>query len=101
MPAMHRWRPRDPRAAVPAPPLPAASEAVAPSSRTSTAAAGWGRGRSGPVLADRRRAPLAGRNATLARLLGDPTDEARRTWLQRLDEYARVEGVAPPPADRL
>jgi hypothetical protein len=79
----------------------APAEAVAPSSRTSTAAAGWGRGRAGPVLADRRRAPLAARNATLARILGDPTDEARRAWLRRLDEYARVDGVAPPPADRL
>jgi hypothetical protein len=76
-------------------------ESAGASSRTSAAAAGWGRRRAGPVLADRRRAPLAARNAVLARVLGDPTDEARGEWLRRLDEYARADGAPPPPADRL
>src|SRR5690242_3279573 len=100
MRSMRRWRPRDQRIGVPAAAA-APAEAVAPSSRTGPAPAGWGRGRAGPVLADRRRAPLAARNAVLARVLGDPSDDARRAWLARLDEYARADGVAPPPADRL
>jgi hypothetical protein len=97
MRAMLRWRSPDTRAAVPAP----SPDAVAASSRTGAAAAGWGRPRAGPVLADRRRTPFAARNATLARVLGDPTDEARREWLRRLEEYARSDGVDPPPQDRL
>src|SRR5690349_12044197 len=97
-----RWRrPPTQWAAAPAPPAPPAVPTAAPSSRTDAAAAGWGRGRAGPVLADRRRAPLAARNAVLARVLGDPTDEARQAWLRRLDDDARTEGVPPPPPDRL
>ena len=49
----------------------------------------------------RRRPPFAARNAVLARLLGDPTEEARLLWLRRLDEWARTEGVPGPPADRV
>ena len=37
----------------------------------------------------------------LARLLGDPTEEARRLWLRRLDEWARADGEPGPPADRV
>ncbi len=105
-----RWRrPRERRAAPPpapatippAPPPGPPEEVAGASSRTSAAAAGWGRRPAGPVLADRRRSPLAARNAVLARVLGDPTDEARGTWLRRLDEYARADGAPPPPADRL
>ena len=88
----------DPRAAVPVPPPAGPAPA---SSRTSAAAAGWGRGRAGPVLVGRRRAPLGARNAVLARILGDPTDEARDAWLRRLDAYARADAVPPPPADRV
>jgi hypothetical protein len=96
MRAMRSWRSGDPGAAAPAEPPPGA---VGASSRTSAAAAGWGGRRAGPVLTDRRRTPLPARNAVLARVLGDPTDDARRAWLQRLEEYARADG-APPP-DRL
>ena len=46
-------------------------------------------------------APFADRNAVLARLLGDPTDEARRLWLQRIEEWARADGAPAPPADRV
>ena len=95
MPAMRWRRPPGERAAAPGPPtVPTAGT----SSRTDAAAAGWGRGRAGPVLADRRRAPLAARNAVLARFLGDPTEEARRVWLRRLDDDARADGTPPPPA---
>jgi hypothetical protein len=95
-----RWRrPPGERAVAPGPR--AVPSAPTPSSRTDAAAAGWGRGRAGPVLTDRRRAPLAARNAVLARVLGDPTDEARQAWLRRLDDDARTEGVPPPPPDRL
>src|SRR5689334_17394288 len=101
MRAMRRSRSPEPRAAVPVEPAAPPTEAAGPSSRTSAAAAGWGRGRAGPVLRNRRRAPLGARNAVLARVLGDPTDEARRAWLQRLDAYARADGVPAPRADRL
>src|SRR5690348_6471137 len=101
MRSMRRWRARDHGADVSVAAQGAPAEAVAPSSRTAAAAAGWGRGRAGPVLADRHRAPFGARNAVLARLLGDPSDDARRAWLARLDEYAHADGVAPPPADRL
>ena len=37
----------------------------------------------------------------LARLLGDPADEARRLWLRRLDDWARADGEPKPPADRI
>jgi hypothetical protein len=95
-----RWSPK-PRVAVSTPPAPAPTETAGPSSRTSAAAAGWGSRRTGPVLADRHRTLLAGRNAVLARLLGDPTGEARAEWLRRLDGYARVGRVDPPARDRL
>jgi hypothetical protein len=49
-----------------------------------------------------RPGPLvASRNHVLAGWFGDPTDEQRREWLRRLDEYARAAGVSPPPRDRL
>lgn len=80
-------------------------------SRSSVRAAGWGCRELGvgAGLAPRtsrfswlRPGPLiASRNAVLARLLGDPTDDMRREWLRRLDRYARAVGVAPPPRDRL
>lgn len=107
MPAMRMWPwSRDGRATVPAEPptgpTPAEPRLDGPSSRTSPEAAGWGRGPVGPTLTGRRfRPPLAGRNAVLARLLGDPTEEARRLWLRLLDEWARAEGEPGPPADRV
>ena len=65
-----------------------------PSSRSAPEAAGWGRPPAGPTpTRRRRRPPFAARNAVLARLLGDPTEEARLLWLRRLDEWARTEGV--------
>jgi hypothetical protein len=99
MRAMRKWPwSRDARAAVLADPPPADG----PSSRTAPEAAGWGRPRVGPTLTGRRRRPpFAARNAVLARLLGDPTEEARRLWLRRLDEWARADGVPGPPADRV
>ena len=99
MRAMRKWPwTRDVRAPVPAEP-PAADR---PSSRTAPDAAGWGRSAAGPTLTGRRRRPpFAARNAVLARLLGDPTDEARRLWLRRLDDWARADGEPGPPADRV
>ena len=89
---------REERAAVPADPPPPSG----PSSRSAPEAAGWGRPPAGPTPRRRcRRPPFAARNALLARLLGDPTDEARMLWLRRLDEWARTEGVPGPPADRV
>lgn len=98
---MRWWRPRNPRAAVPVQPEAPPDGPPGPSSRTSAAAAGWGRGPAGPALVGRRRAPLGARNAVIARVLGDPTDEARGAWLRRLDDYARADVVPPPPADRV
>lgn len=73
-----------------------------PSSRTAPEAAGWGRPAVGPTLTGRRRRPpFAARNAVLARLLGDPTEEARRLWLRCLDEWARADGEPEPPRDRV
>ena len=99
MRAMRKWPwTRDVRATAPAEP-PAADR---PSSRSAPEAAGWGRRAAGPTLAGRRRRPpFAARNAVLARLLGDPTDEARRLWLRRLDDWARADGEPKPPADRV
>ncbi|HVK29962.1 MAG TPA: hypothetical protein VM575_16600, partial [Nocardioides sp.] len=96
---MRKWPwTRDVRAPAPAAP-PAADR---PSSRTAPEAAGWGRPAAGPTLTGRRpRPPFAARNAVLARLLGDPTDEARRLWLRRLDDWARADGEPGPPADRV
>jgi len=84
---------------------------VAGPSRSSTRGAGWGCRTPGvgARLAPRdsrfswlRPGPLiASRNDVLARRFGDPTDEQRREWLRRLDEYARVAGAPPPPRDRL
>ena len=68
-----------------------------PSSRSAPEAAGWGRPRAGAApTRRRRRPPFAARNALLARLLGDPTEEARLLWLRRLDGWARAEGVPRP-----
>lgn len=73
-----------------------------PSSRSAPEAAGWGRPPAGPTPRRRlRHPPFAARNTLLARLLGDPTEEARLLWLRRLDEWARAEGVPCPPADRV
>ena len=96
---MRKWPwTRDERATAPADP-PAADR---PSSRSAPEAAGWGRPTAGPTLTGRRRRPpFAARNAVLARLLGDPTDEARRLWLRRLDDWARADGEPEPPADRV
>ena len=79
-------------------------------SRRSTRSAGWGCVEIGEfralVPSSRRfswlrpRALFVSRNDWLARHLGDPTDEQRRAWLRRLDEYARATGQPPPPADR-
>jgi hypothetical protein len=92
---------RSPDLGAPAPPAPSPAP-VGRSSRTSPEAAGWGCRPAGEALSRRRSGPpLAARNAVLARWLGDPTDDARRVWLRRLDEYARTEGVPPPPEDRL
>jgi hypothetical protein len=44
---------------------------------------------------------IKSRNHVLARRFGDPTDEQRREWLRRLDEYARAAGEPLPPRDRL
>jgi hypothetical protein len=80
-------------------------------SRRSTDGAGWGCREVGEGV---RLAPadnrfswlrpdplLAARNDALARRFGDPTDDQRREWLRRLDEYARIAGVPPPPRDRI
>jgi hypothetical protein len=49
-----------------------------------------------------RPAPLIlSRNDVLVRWFGDPTDEQRREWLRRLDEYAHATGAPPPPRNRL
>ena len=81
---------------------PAQAPADGPSSRSAPDVAGWGRPPAGRTLTGRRRRPpFAARNALLARLLGDPTDEARRLWLRRLDEWARADGDPRPPADRV
>lgn len=80
-------------------------------SRSSTSGAGWGCREPGegaglaPVdnpFSWLRPGPLiASRNDLLSRHLGDPTEDMRREWLRRLDEYAASAGVAPPPRDRL
>jgi hypothetical protein len=44
---------------------------------------------------------IKSRNDVLARRFGDPTDDQRREWLRRLDEYARAAGAPLPPRDRL
>jgi hypothetical protein len=90
-------------------PLPVSD--AAGSSRSSTSGAGWGCRTPGlgARLAPRdsrfswlRPGPLiVSRNDVLARRFGDPTDEQRREWLRRLDEYARVAGAPLPPRDRL
>jgi hypothetical protein len=100
MPAMRRWPwSRDERPTASADPPPAPER---PSSRTAAEGAGWGRPSIGPTLTGRRpRPPFAARNAVLARLLGDPTEEARRLWLRRMDEWARADGAPGPPADRV
>lgn len=80
-------------------------------SRSSKAGAGWGCDHLGE-FADLappgnpfswlRPGPLiASRNDVVAKLFGDPTDDMRREWLRRLDEYARATGVDPPPRDRV
>jgi hypothetical protein len=96
---MHRRRTPEPGPAVPVdPPV----DRWAPSSRTGALAAGWGLTPAGPTLTGRRAGPpFAGRNALLARWLGDPSEEARSEWLRRLDDYARADGAEPPPADRV
>jgi hypothetical protein len=100
MPAMRNWpSPRDEQATASADPPPVSDR---PSSRVAPAIAGWGRPPTGRTLTGRRRRPpFADRNAVLARLLGDPTDEARRLWLQRIEEWARADGAPAPPADRV
>jgi hypothetical protein len=80
-------------------------------SRSSLGGAGWGCRTRGvgaglaPVdsrFSWLRPGPLiASRNDVLIRWFGDPTDEQRREWLRRLDEYARAAGEPPPPRDRL
>ena len=80
-------------------------------SRSSLEGAGWGCRTRGvgaglaPVdsrFSWLRPGPLiASRNDVLVRWFGDPTDEQRREWLRRLDEYARAAGEPPPPRDRL
>ena len=100
MPAMRNWpSPRDEQATASADPPPVSDR---PSSRVAPAIAGWGRPPTGRTLTGRRRRPpFADRNAVLARLLGDPTDEARRLWLQRIEEWARADDAPAPPADRV
>jgi hypothetical protein len=96
---MRAMQPRPPESPAAGPRAPV--EAVGASSRTGAAGAGWGGRRAGRALAHRRRTPFGARNAVLARIVGDPTDEARREWLRRLDDAARADGAPPPPPDRL
>ncbi|MFC4947102.1 metallophosphoesterase family protein [Pseudonocardia sp. GCM10023141] len=81
-------------------------------SRSSKAGAGWGCQHLGEFvdIAPQSRpfswlrpGPLiASRNDVISRHLGgDPTDEMRRAWMRRLDDYARAQGVAPPSRDRI
>ena len=98
MRAMRKWPwSRDVRARAPADP----PEPDRPSSGTAPEPAGPGRPPAGPILTGRRRRPLRRAQRASGAPVGDPTDEARRLWLRRLDDWAREDGEPGPPADRV